>query len=312
VLDVRLNDQPVGSTFLDQDNITDGQWEIQLSQRLLQDGENRLHIGIAMTLPGADEADRCRLLDDDRLWTRIDQNSQLAVPYTIANPRPDLQYLPYPFGQVSGHSQTLFVLPDGYDATISNDVVQLAALFGAVVQNDHLEANVLVAYNVEQEEWQDHDLVLMGRPTKNALLREFNDNLPWPFLQESDSLTDASRGTPGLSLQLGEDATVGLIQLAQSPWNEMRAVLALTGTTDAGAHLAVRAFLDPIKTLRGDLVVVEALSPESDSPRIQMTDTRPAQPEIPEPSGDTVPEETTAIPAMSDADRILLAEYWWK
>jgi hypothetical protein len=302
----------VGSTFLTQENATDGQWAIQLSQRLLQNGENRLHIGIEMTLPGADESDRCRLLDDDRLWTVIDQNSQLSVPYSIVNPRPDLRYLPYPFGQVSGHSQTLFVLPSDYDAALSNDVVQLAALFGAAVQNDHLQANVLVASKVEPEEWQDHYLILLGLPDRNALLREFNDDLPWSFLQGSNSLTRASRGTPGLTLQMGEDAAVGLIELIQSPWNGVRAVLALTGTSDAGVRLAVRTVLDPTQTLRGNLVVVEALSPGSGNPRIQMTDTRPAQPETPDTPGGSDSGETPAIPEMSDADRILLAEYWWK
>jgi hypothetical protein len=312
VLDVRLNDQPVGSTFLDESNATDGRWTIALSQRILQDGENRLQIALEMTLPGADQADRCRLLDDTRLWTVLTQDSQISVPYAIVDPRPDLRHLPYPFGQKSGHSQTLFVLPDGYDATVSDDLVQLAVQFGAAVQTDHLAANVLVAHNVEQETWQDHHLVLLGRFSKSALLRQFNDILPWPFVQGGEALARTSNGDPGLELGLGPDATVGLIQVAQSPWNETRTILALTGITDEGAHLAVQTLLDPGTPLHGNLAVVEARSPTDENPRIQTTDTRPAIPEKPETPGENDPTENPTLSPLSGSDRILLAEYWWK
>lgn len=312
VLDVRLNDQPVGSTFLNQDNVADGQWTIALSQRALQEGENHLRIGVEMTQPGADAIDRCRLLDDQRLWTVIDQNSQISVPYTIVDPRPDLKHLPYPFGQDSGQSQTLFVLPEGYSAALSDDVVQLAAQLGTAVKNDHLAANVLLASKVEQETWENHHLVLLGRPTQNPLLRQLNNLLPWQFARGSDRLAPASGGDPGLELRLGDDATVGLIQVAQSPWNKARALLALTGTTDAGVHLAVRTLLDPEQSLRGNLAVVESLLPASKTPRVQVTDTRPSLPERPDTPGEVEPGQPSALPTLSNSDKLLLAEYWWR
>jgi hypothetical protein len=312
VIDVQLNDQPIGSTFLDATNTSDGQWTIPLSQRILQDGENRLQIGIEMTLPGADEADRCRLLDDNGLWTVLSQESQISVPYEIVDPRPDLKHLPYPFGQQSGQSQTLFVLPDGYDAVVSNDVVQLAAYLGAAVQTDHLSARAVVAPKVARETWQNHNLVLLGHLSKNALLREFNDDLAWTFVQNGNALAPTSSGDPGLELQLGPNATVGTIQVAQSPWNQGRALLVLSGTTDAGAHLAVQTLLNPGRVLRGNLAVVESLSESGDNLRIQSTDTRPAQPQDPDTPGGGEPGETPTIPALSDSDKVLLAEYWWK
>jgi hypothetical protein len=312
VLDVRLNDRPIGSTFLNSDNASEGQWTVPLSPRILREGENYLKIGLEMALPGTDEADRCRQLDDTRLWTVINQDSLISVPYALVDPRPDLAHLPYPFGQNPGQSQTLFVLPDAYDATISNDLIQLAAQFGAAVQTDHLRVNVAVANTVDQDDWIDHHLVLLGRPAKNVLLRQFNDHLPWPFVQDGDALARTSKGDPGLTLQLGADATVGLIQVASSPWNKIRTVLTLTGPTDEGAHLAVQTLLDPDQRLRGDLVVVEALPQAGRRPRIQSTDTRPPRAQDPGTPEGSDPGETPAIPAMSGSDKILLAEYWWK
>jgi hypothetical protein len=304
-----LNEQPVGSTFLDASNANDGQWTLSLPSRVLQDGENQLTIAVEMTLPGADEVDRCRLLDDARLWTVLNQNSRVSVPYEIVDPRPALQHLPYPFAQDSGLSQTLWVMPNGYDAVLADDLVRLVARYGAVVETDHLSANVLVADDVEQDDWQGYNIVLLGRLAQNSLLREFNDRLPWRFIDGGDALTRTSKGEPGLQLELGEDATVGLIQIIPSPWNKVRTLMAVTGTSDDGVHLAVQTLLDANQALRGNLVVIEA--PPTGARRVQSTDTRPAQADEPDTPGSD-PGETPAIPTMSDSDKTLLAEYWWK
>jgi hypothetical protein len=204
------------------------------------------------------------------------------------------------------------VLPEEYDVTTSSSLIRLAARFGAAVKNDHLAANVLRATKVEQEGWQNHNLVLLGIPTQNVLLRQFNDSLPWRFVRGSDTLARYISGDTEAELQLDENAAVGLIQIAQSPWNKERTVLALTGTTDKGAQLAVRTFFDPPRPLRGNLVVVEALSPTSSSPRLQMLDTRPTNPETPIAPGTGDPGDPSAVPAMSSSDKLLLAESWWK
>jgi hypothetical protein len=311
VLDVQLNDQPVGSTFLNAENATEGLWTIPLLQRALQAGENHLRIGLEMTLPGTDEAERCRLLDDTRLWTVISQESEISVPYAIADPRPNLEFLPYPFGQAAGHSQALFVVPDTLDASLASDVVQLAAAFGAAVQTDHLEANIALAGKAPQETWQDHNLVLLGHPTKNALLQQFNASLPWPFDQDGGTFAPDRGRELGLEPQLGDSATVGLIQLAQSPWNPYRAVLVLTGSTDAGAHLAAQALLNSGQDLSGDLAMAET-TPAISDPRIQSIDTRPPLSELPTDPIESDPEDPLALPSISGSDRILLAEYWWK
>jgi hypothetical protein len=310
VLDVRLNDQPVGSAFLDTSNANEGEWTLSLPPRVLQDGENQLTIGVEMTLPGSNEADRCRLSDDARLWTVLYQNSRVSVPYEVGDPRPALEHLPYPFAQDSGLSQTLWVMPNGYDAALADDLVRLVARFGAAVETDHLSANVLVADDVKQDDWLGYNIVLLGRLAQNSLLSEFNDRLPWRFVEGGDALTDTSKGEPGLQLELGEDASVGLIQIIPSPWNKVYALMAVTGTSDDGVHLAVQTLLNADQALRGNLVVIEA--PPTGARRIQSTDTRPAQADEPDTPGGSDSGETPAIPTMSDSDKTLLAEYWWK
>jgi hypothetical protein len=312
VIDVRLNGSPVASAFLDEGNAGEGQWTVPLPQRTLRAGENLLEIGVEMTLPGADEADRCRLLDDKRLWTVIHGNSVLSVPYAIVDWRPDLSYMPYPFSQGSGLSHTLFVLPDQPNAAIAADLVQLAAQFGSVVKNDHLAVHAASAKSVEQETWQDHHLVLVGRPTQNALLIELNEGLPWPFVAGSDTPGPVPDEEIGLEIDPEQDS--GLIQVASSPWNETRSILALTGTTDESVQLAIQALLEPEQELKGNLALVEPIPDKEGLIRVQTTDTRPSSPtEGPAPPGGDGPRgESSTTPTLSSEDKVLLAERWWK
>ena len=48
-------------------------------------GRNQLEIGIAMILPGTEAADRCKLVDDKRLWTVISSESEVFIPYAIVD-----------------------------------------------------------------------------------------------------------------------------------------------------------------------------------------------------------------------------------
>jgi hypothetical protein len=236
----------------------------------------------------------------------------LTVPYSIVDWRPDLSYMPYPFGQGSGLSQTLFVLPDQPNAAIGANLVQLAARFGSAVKNDHLAVKAVSAKGVDQEMWQDHHLVLVGRPTQNALLADFNDSLPWPFVTGSDAPGPVPDDDP--ELQLDSDQGAGMIQVTSSPWNETRSMLALTGTKDEGVQLAIQTLIDPEQRLKGNLAVVEPIPDEDGLIRVQSMDTRPSSPtEGPTPpGGDGPPGESQTTLVLSSEDKVLLAERWWK
>jgi hypothetical protein len=310
VIDIRLNGRPVSSTFLDDSNAAEGRLTASLPQRVLQTGSNRLEVGIEMNLAGTNDADRCRLLDDKRLWTVVSGDSEISVPYAIASFRPDLGHLPYPFSQDSGLAKTLFVLPDQSSEDMIDDLIQLGVRLGTFPKTDYLLSHVTYASAATQDIGQDQHLFLLGRPTENALLGEFSEDLPLPFAENSDT----PESVDDLALQVDLDGQVGLLQMANSPWNKELVLLAVTGTSDRGVRQAVQALLEPQHHLKGNLAFISSANEQTGQISVRSADTRPAAPtDRPEPPNESNPPgETPVEDPDAKRDLTLLANRWWK
>jgi hypothetical protein len=305
-IDISLNGVPIGSTLLDESNAEEGELTISLPARLLDPGRNHLGIGIEMNFP-ASSRDKCRDLLDQRAWTVISSESEIFLPYNVIDLPPDLSLLPYPFAQGSG-DQTLFVLPDQAYPTVFSDLIQLAVLLGSSGQPGFVSPRVAYAAEVDEEPRANYHLILLGRPTENALLRAANAYLPHPFVPGSDVLEPLA--VDSVTFLPDPERDAGLLEIIVSPWNEDRSILAITGTTDDGVGMAVQVFLDPSLRMKGNLAVVEpafnALTGESIGVSTYATDTR---------SPSTLADEDTGTyrDSMSlGGDLFLLAERWWK
>lgn len=314
VINVRFNDRPIGSTLLDQSNATKGELALSLPERLLQTGSNRLEIGVEMNLP---DKDRCQALTDERAWTLISSESELSVPYLVADLAPDLGAFPHPFSQASGLDETLFVPPDPPDETMIGDLIQLAVRLGTPVATDYLPVHVVFAVEGARAgdaegPWQDHHVILLGRPTSNAMLGELNADLLQPFAEGSDVL--APPATESIAFRPDPKQDLGVVQTTYSPWNPKYTLLAVSGTSDKGVHLAIQSLLEPVLRLEGNLAFIEpALSSISGEVGRISTYAIDVQPHAPI-EGQATPEAgntgtgTTTVPTST---QILLAERWW-
>lgn len=317
-MDISLNGVPIGSTLLDESNADEGELTVSLPGRLLKSGSNRLSIGVEMNFPAASR-DKCRDLLDERAWTVISSESEIFLPYHAVDLIPDLSLFPYPFGQNSGLDQTLFVLPDQPGKSILDYLMQLVVRLGSPVRTEYISAHVAYASEVTQDAWKDHHLILLGRPTENVLLGEFNSYLPHPFVADSDILEPLAIDSVAFVPDPSRDA--GLLEIAESPWNEKYALLAITGTTDEGLRLAVQTLLEQTDRLQGNLAVVEPVfdpfSGELTQVSTYAADTRPPVLIIDEEASTAdneleLEKETTTEDVTFKDDKILLAERWWK
>jgi hypothetical protein len=316
VLNVRLNDRPIGSTFLDESNASKGELALSLPERLLQTGSNRLEIGVEMNLPGSD---RCQALTDERAWTLISSESDLFVPYRVAALAPDLSSFPHPFSQASGLDKTLFAPPNPPDKVMINDLIRLAVQLGVPSATDYFPVRVVYAAegtwtNDVQGPWEDHHVILLGRPTANAILGELNAYLPQPFVDGSDVL--APLAIESVAFRPDPNRDLGVVQTIYSPWNRRYALLAVSGTSDEGVHLAVQSLLEPIHHLEGNLAFIEpALSSISgglgqiSTYSIDVQSPAPIEGQATPEAGD--PGQETSKDTAPTSIQILLAERWW-
>jgi hypothetical protein len=317
VIDVYLNGKPIGSTLLTQENASKGKLELLLPERLLQTGLNRLDIGVQMSLPDSDSQDKCRALDDERAWTLISSESDLHIPYLVADLPPDLEPFPRPFSDRSGLGHTIFVPPDTLSGTMIGDLVQLAAQVGRKTRTEYFAIRVAYAAEVEgkQETWQDRHLVAIGRPTANGLLGTFNASLPQPFVEGKDELKPVETAPVAFRTDPGLD--IGVLEITYSPWNPEYTLLAITGTSDEGVHMAMEALAEPEHGLEGNLVLVQpALGGPSDARESQISSyvievQRPTRPGEEATTDQGSEKEETSEGEVAKSVKILLAERWW-
>jgi hypothetical protein len=304
-IDIELNNVPIGSALLDGRNAKEGELTVSLPRRSLRTGSNRLEVAVEMNFPDSDNIHKCKVLDDERAWTVISSDSEIFLPYNVLDLRPDLSLFPYPFSQASGFDQTLFVLPDQLSPSLLNDLIQLAVRLGSATNAEDISAHVAYASEIDEGVRRSHHLILLGRPTENALLHEVNAYLPQPFASDSDLLEPLVVDTVAFSLNPDRDA--GLLEITASPWDEEYSLLAVSGTTDEGVRLAVQTLLEQGNRLKGNLAVIErTFAPLFDEPNQVTTyaiDTRPPTPTV---------EEVGANNAVSENDLAGQAERWWR
>lgn len=149
-------------------------------------------------------------------------------------------------------------------------MVQLLSLLGSQAQGNYFRPRVMPSNQAEPDLWPDHHLIVLGRPTRNPYLALINDRLPQPFIPHSDEI---QQQVDNIVYRLPPGYDLGYIQLLPVPWNEARAVLVATGTTDTGFHWALNALSNRglISQMKGNLAL---LVQEED---MRTTDTRQSE-----------------------------------
>lgn len=305
IIDVKLNNLPVGSTLLDKTNAREGELVISLPEHRLKPGQNRLQVGVKMSIPN-NTTDPCQSIGDERAWTVISNQSEIFLPYNSISLPAELSLLPYPFSQNIGFNQTLFILPDETTPSTFNDLTQLAILFGSASRTENIVSHVAYASEIDETLRKNYHLVLLGRPSQNSLLREINASLPHPFAADSDMLESLVLDSVAYLPDPNRDA--GLLQVLNSPWNENYGLLTVTGTSDEGVKLALQTLLERSARLKGNLAVIEPpldpLATEPNQVTVYSIDTR-SRPAVSD-------EQSSVQSGLSESEATSLAGRWWK
>jgi hypothetical protein len=135
------------------------------------------------------------------------------------------------------------------------------------MQGDLAELRAAYADALPDDLRATHDLLVVGRPSKLALVGELGPALPAPFPSGGDI---ASEADGPVSYRIAPGASVGYLQLLPAPWAGGRTVLAVLGSTDEGLRWAGAALTDAKQraALSGNLAVVRGQ-------QIESRDTRP-------------------------------------
>ena len=246
-LTVLMNDTPIATISLDNRTALNGYLKVNLPASQAIYGRNR--ITVQGTLQSTDP---CTTAGE---WVFISSESLLHLAHR-ENGGLDLllDFYPYPFGQHPNLEDVLFVLSPEPTLDEWEDVLQLGYSLGRAATGSNLMPAVALGEGSRSEaDLSNYNLIAIGRPSRNWIVRRVNELLPQPFLPGLDQI-DQKLNSIVLRISPGTD--LGYIQLVASPWNKERAFLAVTGTTDQGVAWASEALIGSSWALRGNLALV--------------------------------------------------------
>jgi hypothetical protein len=241
--------------------------------------------------------------DRARLWVTIYADSFLHLSYDHQAGGYIFDLADYPgfLATQPGLQDVTLLLPAQVTPAEAQGMVQLLSFLGDAVQGEYFNPQVVLGSEATPERWRDEHLIVLGRPTRNPYIPLVNDRLPQPFIPGRDEIWQQIdrviyRLPPGYDL--------GFIQLMPVPWNESRAMLIATGTTEAGLRWALRALADKSlnQQIQGNLAtIVSADEVRTTDTRRPVTDSYPV---IPPLEGVTLIPEATATPSATSTPPI--------
>ncbi len=276
-LSVLFNNEPIATIALSDETSLDGELKVELPPSQVRPGKsNRISIQAGMRL-----FDECVPVDT---WLLVSSESLLHLDHK----EQDIGFLaldfyPYPFDWRSDLADVLFVLPPEPSPEEWGETLQLGAALGGAAGGPNLAPAVALGNTRSEAELGDYHFVAIGRPSRNPMLQQVNAQLPQPFQYGSDEI---EQWIDDIVLRLPPGLSLGLVQLIPSPWNEARAFLAVTGTTDESVKWAMDVLADRPWALKGNLALIR-------NDRVNTIDTRGLT------SGGMATAVATAVPEMT-------------
>ncbi len=207
-----------------------------------------------------DARDHCNSNRQARIIVRADL-SYLHFEYERLLPTLNLALFPRPFynNLLANQPETaLLVLPDAFTRADLELAFSLAAGIGKLTGNQ-VRLKVTTPALLDAENRRENNLIVLGRPTDNALLAELYaaNLLPTRYQAETNTF---SVGQAEIAPE------EGIVQLIAHPENPYLAVLIFSGSTERAIQKAVRAFAGKVDGfgLEGPLAIVREVRPLSE------------------------------------------------
>jgi uncharacterized repeat protein (TIGR01451 family) len=266
-LDVKLNSVSIGNISLDESNAHDSWIAVPLPSAASRAGSNRILLQVS-----ADIEDVRSYILSDRYWLTVYADTFFHLPRQKAGLTLGLESFPDPFNSHPTLEDVVFILPEAPTLMEIEGVLRLAHRLGIVTGGDAFWPQVAIGGKPDTEPWTDHHIIAVGRPTRNPYIAAVSDALPQPFRPGTDEI---AQEIDQVVFRMPSGVSLGYVQELISPWNEDRAMMAVTGTTDEGVDWALASLTDSelIRRLAGNLAVVR-------DQEVRSMDTREVAPEV--------------------------------
>lgn len=263
---VLLNSQPIGSVRFN--DVSAGQAinriRVTIPPSVVIPGDNRIEIRANLEL-----LDICTDPNLRGLWAVVWPDSRLHLPSTSSqlNTQLTLDLSAYPapmiFDSTLGSTAVVF---QRNDLESWRTFTRVASYLGDQSNGSITKLGVFFDDELTGVDLSKYNLIVVGQPSKSAIMDELNAALPIPFEKGSDITQNKFLQ---VTYQIPPEVPIGYLELMPSPWNSEKVLIAAFGNTVTGVNWGISALVDtPLRSqLAGDFAVIN-------DTRVQTIDTR--------------------------------------
>ena len=213
VLSILVNDTSLASIPLNK--IGENVLDISLSQDVLVSQRTDGRFDLSFDLFSQESCTR-----DIEVDVVIKESSYLKLPHTSVTPLVDLTLFPRPFFQPDSlyERKVILVVPDNASDAELQAAMDVSSGLGNLT-NGNLIVDLVVNSSLTSELIKSEHMVLIGKSGSIPMMEELNTPIKLVNNQFDFS---------------GAGAEDGLVQEIVSPWNSTKAILIVSGNTDAG------------------------------------------------------------------------------
>jgi cellulose synthase operon protein B len=253
---VLLNNQSIGSVRMSDAtaSVPTNHVKIMIPPSAVIQGVNRLSVRVTLE-PTSD----CTPLNSRGLWVNVWPESLIHLPLISVPFSPvilqDLTNYSAPFINDATLANTAFVLerdnPDSW-----RSAMQISNFLGYLADGSITQLSVFYGDEMLVEDRAKYHLLVVGRPSKMPIVGEMNNDLPAPFLDGNDVVSE--NGNFPVTYRVPADSPMGYVEMILSPWNSKNVVLAILGNTTQGVNWAATALVDSKLNgqLKGDFTII--------------------------------------------------------
>jgi len=236
---VYLNDQVISSIAFTEETANISTANIKIPPGLLRVGGNRLTVSaklqpeLSCDISGLSDP-WLTIVDQSKIYLPVGEEDTTDRSYDL-----DFQFLPKPLLENSDLGDVAFVLPRSSPLNW-NIAGQLSYYLGR--NANPVISNLKVAYadDIPQSLRAGNSLILIGKASDLPFLQDINDMLPAPFNFADNT---ASEKNMQIIYRIPADVDVGYLELLQSPFNEEKIILVISGNSDTGLPMAGNTLL---------------------------------------------------------------------
>ncbi|QZY53795.1 cellulose biosynthesis cyclic di-GMP-binding regulatory protein BcsB [Crassaminicella profunda] len=245
---IYLNDIPIEDKPLSYERAKDDYLSIKIPKELRNNSYLELKVVFYLEPKEFD----CNRQRNSNIWAVVLKDSNFDLPYEFTNERYFENY-PSPFIREGKFNDLLVVLPENINTQELSMAGNMIAFMAHNIKG--LEDLKVIKPHEFTKEDEQKNIILLGSPKENKLIAKINENLHIQFDDELNQLMANKK--IGLLEDFNKDAAT--IQIIQSPWNEKKSVMLVSGAKEYSIEWVEDFLKDPIfvSKLKGDAVVID-------------------------------------------------------